>query len=176
MKLFHKIFLCFVVIFGISFQTAGVLLIDYAYENAVEQEKKYALQQFQYNKYILQSILYSRPDILQEQGVDPEEWSLFTTPVAIYDSDQKCIYSSMTMEPDILDFRDSGEGRLSFRIFRKDGESFIFVYDHVKQGESDACLVTQKDIQRKIFGKDPCRHEGRDRSAGGGFQPDGGED
>ena len=96
MKLFHKIFLCFVVIFGISFQTAGVLLIDYAYENAVEQEKKYALQQFQYNKYILQSILYSRPDILQEQGVDPEEWSLFTTPVAIYDSDQKCIYSSMT--------------------------------------------------------------------------------
>ena len=46
MKLFHKIFLCFVVIFGISFQTAGVLLIDYAYENAVEQEKKYALQQF----------------------------------------------------------------------------------------------------------------------------------
>ena len=52
MKLFHKIFLCFVVIFGISFQTAGVLLIDYAYENAVEREKKYALQQFQYNKYI----------------------------------------------------------------------------------------------------------------------------
>lgn len=39
MKLFHKIFLCFVVIFGISFQTAGVLLIDYAYENAVEQER-----------------------------------------------------------------------------------------------------------------------------------------
>ena len=150
MKLFHKIFLCFVVIFGISFQTAGVLLIDYAYENTVEQEKKYALQQFQYNKYILQSILYSRPDILQAQGVDPEEWSLFTTPVAIYDSDQKCIYSSMTMEPDILDFRDSGEGRLSFRIFRKDGESFIFVYDHVKQGESDACLVTQTDISSVV--------------------------
>jgi len=64
MKLFHKIFLCFVVIFGIAFQAAGVLLIDYAYENAIEQEKKYALQQFQYNKYILQSVLYSEPDLL----------------------------------------------------------------------------------------------------------------
>ena len=49
-----------------------------------------------------------------------------------------------------MDFRDSGEGRLSFRIFRKDGESFIFVYDHVKQGESDACLVTQTDISSVV--------------------------
>lgn len=39
MKLFHKIFLCFVVIFGIAFQAAGVLLIDHVYENALEQER-----------------------------------------------------------------------------------------------------------------------------------------
>lgn len=44
MKLFHKIFLCFVVIFGVTFLTAGYLLINFAYENAIGQEKKPAFQ------------------------------------------------------------------------------------------------------------------------------------
>ena len=95
MKLFHKIFLCFVVIFSIAFQTAGILLINFAYENAVEQEKKYALQQFQYNKYILQSVFYSEPDILQEEITSIGDRSGFTVPVALYDSDRECIYTDM---------------------------------------------------------------------------------
>lgn len=150
MKLFHKIFLCFVVLFGVSFQAAGFLLIDHAYENAVEQEKKYALQQFQYNKYILQSILYSEPDLLQTKEVDPEERSSFTAPVALYDSAKNCIYSNMTIEPDILDFHESVDERLAFRIFQKEGESCIFVYDYVRQGESAAYLVTQTDISSVV--------------------------
>lgn len=55
MRLFHKIFLCFVVIFSITFQVAGYLLINHTYGNAISQEKKLAFQNFQYNRYILQS-------------------------------------------------------------------------------------------------------------------------
>lgn len=150
MKLFHKVFLCFVVLFGIAFQAAGVLLIDYAYENAIEQEKKYALQQFQYNKYILQSILYSEPDFLWVQEGNPEIRASFTAPVALYDSDKNRIYSNMIMEPDMLDFTGSGEGRLAFRICQKEGDSYIYVYDHVRQGESEAYLVTQTDISSVV--------------------------
>lgn len=47
MKLFHKIFLCFVIIFGVTFSAAGFLLINYAYHNSIEQEKKFAFQEFQ---------------------------------------------------------------------------------------------------------------------------------
>ncbi len=150
MKLFHKVFLCFVVLFGIAFQAAGVLLIDYAYENAIEQEKKYALQQFQYNKYILQSILYSEPDFLWVQEGNPEIRASFTAPVALYDSDKNRIYSNMIMEPNMLDFTGSGEGRLAFRICQKEGDSYIYVYDHVRQGESEAYLVTQTDISSVV--------------------------
>lgn len=32
MKLFHKIFLCFVVLFGIAFQVAGCLLVNFVYK------------------------------------------------------------------------------------------------------------------------------------------------
>ena len=150
MKLFHKIFLCFVVIFGIAFQAAGVLLIDHVYENALEQEKKYALQEFQYNKYILQSILYSGQDFLWTQEGDLEIRDSFTAPVALYDQEKNCIYSNMSMMPNVSDLRESGEGRLAFRIYQKEGESYIYVYDHVRQGESEAYLVTQTDISSVV--------------------------
>lgn len=68
MKLFHKIFLCFVIIFGVTFSAAGFLLINYAYHNSIEQEKKFAFQEFQYNKYILQSIMYSDPEYINQFG------------------------------------------------------------------------------------------------------------
>ena len=146
MKLFHKIFLCFVVIFSIAFQTAGILLINYAYENAVEQEKKYALQQFQYNKYILQSAFYSEPDLLQGVEAGIEDLSGFTVPAALYDSDGKCIYTNMSTEPDIPYFDASGEGRLTFWIVRREEGSYIYVQDYVRQGNAAAYLVTETDI------------------------------
>lgn len=150
MKLFHKIFLCFVVLFGIAFQTAGMLLIDYAYEHAIEQEKKYALQQFQYNKYILQSMLYSEPDVLRAQGQSPGSLSSFTAPVALYDQGKNCIYTDLSMEPDTLSLQDDEDGRMAFLICQKDGESCIFVYDYVRQGEREAYLVTQTDISSVV--------------------------
>lgn len=129
------------VIFGIAFQAAGVLLIDHVYENALEQEKKYALQEFQYNKYILQSILYSGQDFLWTQEGDLEILDSFTAPVALYDQEKNCIYSNLSMTPNVSDLRESGEGRLAFRIYQKEGESYIYVYDHVRQGESGTVVM-----------------------------------
>ena len=76
MKLFHKIFLCFIVIFGAAFQMAGYLLINFAYGNAMGQEKKLAFQEFQYNRYILQSILYSQPDFFSEKDGEIHHFDL----------------------------------------------------------------------------------------------------
>ena len=88
MKLFHKIFLCFVVVFSIAFQVAGYLLISFSYENAVEQEKEFAFQGFQYNKYILQSIMYSEPQFFSEKKAGNVAFAdNFTVPVAIYGID-----------------------------------------------------------------------------------------
>ena len=67
MKLSFKIFLCFVILFGITFQAAGYLLINFAYQNAIGQEKKMAVQEFQHNKYILQSRteVRNRPTVMK---------------------------------------------------------------------------------------------------------------
>lgn len=157
MRLFHKIFLCFVVIFGITFQTAGYLLINYAYENAIEQEKNLAFQNFQYNRYILQSILYSEPDFFSEKEMGDAGISRnFTVPIAVYGIDGQYLFSNMEVLPGELDFDEKikeipGEDdRIFYRIYEKERKNYIFVYDLISQGENRMYLFTQTDISSMI--------------------------
>lgn len=151
MRLFHKIFLCFIIIFGLTFQAVGYLLIDYAYGNTIEQEKKIAIQNFQYNRYILQSILYSNPEFLLEEETEVADISSsFTVPVAVYGIDGKYIFSNMAAQPGELDLVEVDDNRISFRIYEKDGKSYIFVCDYIRQSENVVYLITQTDISAAI--------------------------
>lgn len=151
MKLFHKIFLCFVVIFGITFQVAGYLFINFAYENAIDQEKKIAFQDFQYNRYILQSILYSEPEFFSKKK-DEIAGILrnFTVPVYVYGLDQIYDFTNMTALPEEIDFNEVEDDKVSFQIYEKEGESYIFVYDYVRQGKNELYLATQTNISAVI--------------------------
>ncbi|MCI8860604.1 MAG: HAMP domain-containing histidine kinase [Lachnospiraceae bacterium] len=151
MKLFHKIFLCFVVIFGITFQVAGYLFINFAYENAIDQEKKIAFQDFQYNRYILQSILYSEPELFTKKK-DEIAGILrnFTVPVYVYGLDQIYDFTNMTALPEEIDFNEVEDDKVSFQIYEKEGENYIFVYDYVRQGKNELYLATQTNISAVI--------------------------
>lgn len=150
MRLFHKIFLCFIVIFGISFQTAGYLMINYAYDNAVEQQKKYAFQEFQYNKYILQSVLYSDPYFLKEKEVHITGKENFTVPIALYGADKKCLFTNIETQFHVPDFDDKKDRNISYWLTQGSKESSIFVYDRIQQGESAVYLITQTDIRSVV--------------------------
>lgn len=151
MKLFHKIFLCFVVIFGVTFQVAGYLLINFAYGNAIEQEKKIAFQDFQYNRYILQSILYSEPEFFSEKENELAGISRsFTVPIAVYGIDGEYIFSNMVAHPGEFDFDEGEDDRISFRIYEKKEKNYIFVCDYISQGENKMYLITQTDISSVI--------------------------
>ncbi|MCM1327056.1 MAG: HAMP domain-containing histidine kinase [Bacteroidales bacterium] len=156
MKLFHKIFLCFVVIFGLTFQISGYLLIHFAYQNAMEREKEYAFQEFQHNKYILQSILYMEPDLFEEdteaaQAGEPDNNKVsrltenFTTKAALYRMDGACLVSNMAAQPEIIDF-EGEDNKITFQVCRQDGGSSILIAACVLQGETKIGLVTETDI------------------------------
>jgi signal transduction histidine kinase len=151
MKLFHKIFLCFIIIYGITFLVVGYLLFNFAYGNAIEQEKKIAFQEFQYNRYILQSILYSNSDFFSEEETEGTDISSsFTVPVAVYGIDGTYIFSNMAVQPGELDFDEMDDDKLSFRIYEKDGRNYIFVCHYVRQSENRIYLITQTDISEVI--------------------------
>lgn len=146
MKLFHKIFLCFVLIFGIAFQAAGALLIHFSYENMISQQKKYAFQEFCQNEYILQSLLYFNPDLLKKDGAAAGR---FTVPFALYAPDRSLLDADMELET-AVDFDSVKEGELSFAMRETEGENFILVYDLVRQGETAVYLVTKTDISLAV--------------------------
>lgn len=151
MKLFHKIFLCFVVVFSMALQVAGFLLINFSYENAIEQEKEFAFQEFQYNKYILQSILYSEPEFfLENEGGDVGIAGNFTVPVAVYGIDGEYLFSNMEVLPGELSFNEYEDDRISFQIYEKDGESYIFVCDYINENGNVMYFITQTDISSVI--------------------------
>lgn len=150
MKLFHKIFLYFIVIFSITFQITGYLLIDFAYKNTIEQEKKIAFQNLQYNRYILQSLLYSDAHFLEQDAESMDLSSRFTVPVAVYDTEGNDLFSNMAIHPKELDFNEQDDDKISFRIYGKDGRNYIFVCDYVNQNEKGLYLITQTDISASI--------------------------
>lgn len=151
MRLFHKIFLCFVIIFSLAFQMAGYLLINYTYKNTISQEKKLAFQNFQYNRYILQSILYSNPEFFEENKADVSGISKnFTVPVAVYGTDGRYIFSNIPAFSKTPTLKEEEDGRIAFQICEKNGKHYIFVCDYVSQGESSMYLLTQADISSVI--------------------------
>ena len=54
------------------------------------------------------------------------------------------------MQPWELDVHEEDDDRISFRICEKAGESYIFVYDYVRQDENSMYLITQTDISSVI--------------------------
>ena len=111
MKLFHKIFLCFVVVFSITFHAAGYLLINYSYQNVMEQEKKIAFQDYLHNRDILQSILYTDEEFFLK---NTENYGLiyenvlrnFTVPLNLYSMDNEW-GNVIGIDQDLLTMRSS---------------------------------------------------------------------
>lgn len=149
MKLFHKIFICFVVLFGIAFQVAGCLLINFSYEKAIEQEKRFAVQEFQHNKYIMLSALYS--EMAVDNKIDFNSYAKnFSVPVAVYGTDGSCIYSNLSVPIESVDLTGIEDRYVAYQINRTSTESYILVCGLIGQDETEIYLVTECNISEVV--------------------------
>lgn len=62
MRLFTKIFLCGTLVFGLAFSISGYFLLYYSMESSMAREADFALKQFQYDKFTVQSALLTYKD------------------------------------------------------------------------------------------------------------------
>ena len=63
MKLFTKIFLFGMLVFGAAFSASGYFLLHHALESSVSREADFALKQYQYDKFTVQSALLTYCDV-----------------------------------------------------------------------------------------------------------------
>lgn len=151
MRLFTKIFLCCMLVFSAAFQLAGYLLMSYSYENSINQEKKYARNQFQYNKYIVQSALYMEPELFESEGKQLNQVvKNMNTQVAFYGEDQKNIYSNLSIRTDKSIFNNADDGNITYEVTRQGEESSILACGKIVQNEVTIYLVTKTDISMVV--------------------------
>lgn len=62
MRLFTKIFILGMLVFGAAFSFSGYFLLRYALESSMEREVDFALKQYQYDKFTVQSALLTYSD------------------------------------------------------------------------------------------------------------------
>lgn len=149
MKLFHKIFLSFVVLFSLMLQAAGLLVLTHSWDNALEQEKKFALSQFQYNKYILQSILYQEPEVFYREEPFHGMENNFTVKCAIFNEAEECLMSNLSIEMDMFEM-EADSGAISYEIKKTKDEYRIYFYQMIEEGEEPLYFVTETDISSLV--------------------------
>lgn len=166
MKLFTKIFLCSILVFSVAFQLAGYLLISFSYEDAILQEKKYALSQYQYSKYVLQSSIYMNGELSEKQLTAIAQ--NLNTQVGFYNKEGEELYSNLIFEvnqqeqqteisdgdsiQDLLDtYLDTEENSITCKVQQNGAKSKMFLLGQVVQDEIKMFLVIETDIGTTIM-------------------------
>ena len=76
MRLFTKIFLCGTLVLSLAFSVSGYFLLHFSWESSMAREADFALKQYQYDKFTIQSALLTFTDfemsfaIVQEDDAD----------------------------------------------------------------------------------------------------------
>ena len=63
MRLFTKIFFIGMLLFGLAFSVSGYFLLHYSLESSMAREVDFALKQYQYDKFTVQSAMLTYSDI-----------------------------------------------------------------------------------------------------------------
>ncbi len=157
MKLGTKIFFCVTIFFSVIFLLGGYLLISYYNETAWEREMENALEQYQYNKFVMQSVLVT-------QG---EDWtrdvssmvSDMNHTVAIYEEDGSPVYNGFPETVDVLDLTaGAGEGEILCRFRDVGGRKHILVASRVVQ-DLTLYLVTGIDVEKVLDQQEQMIHK-----------------
>ena len=152
MKLFTKLFLCFVLVYGAAFQASGYFLIGHFFDSDVEQEKKYALEQFQYSKFMVQSAIYGEPGLWEEEERMQALLDRLNTAVAIYREDGRTLACNLGREPDSALFEEASQGRVTYQIAGggREGGS-VLVCGQLGDAKENLYLVTETDISAMLL-------------------------
>lgn len=73
MRLFTKIFLCGTLVLSLAFSVSGYFLLHFSWESSMAREADFALKQYQYDKFTIQSALLTNTDFEMTFVVAQEE-------------------------------------------------------------------------------------------------------
>ncbi len=154
MRFGTKIFFSITVFFSAAFLIGGYILLSYFYEMTMDREVASAVEQYQYNKFVLQANLITRG---QEwlQGAMEGAYDIryivsdMNDTVAVFSMEGDALYSDFPLDADFADFLAGvTRNRVDYRFVRINNRMYLLTAGVVEHGQAAIYLVTGADVQR----------------------------
>lgn len=137
MKLGTKIFFCVTIFFSITFLFCGYSLISYFYKISMEREVDSAIEQYQYNKFVMQANLITKGEDWIDEVVNGEYdmssmVSDMSDTVAVLSLDGTEIYSAFPTEMEFSDLLvDVKQDQVSYQFLEIGKRTYLLVIGKV---------------------------------------------
>lgn len=152
MKLGMKIFCSIMISFSMIFLAGGYILLSFFFENTMEREVQAALEQYQYNKFVVQSELISKGEEwytdaargMYDVSVITEDMS---GSIAIFSMDHKNLFSEFKKETDFEALLLGVEpNKINYQFERIENRMYIMTVGIVTYNDTGVYLVTGIDV------------------------------
>ena len=165
MKFFSKLFITVTLILCISLSLSGYLLISLSFQNAIEQEKSQALDQYQLTRFTLQSRLVS---LHMEQTIDKQVFSSFFSEslqpqtsnalLAVFSPEKKLLYSNYPEKYDFSILGATNPDNLVYEIQPANDSYFLSIAGCLTRKNQTFYLIFGKNIDSAIQQRKQMEH------------------
>ena len=156
MKLGTKIFFYVTTFFSVIFLLGGYSLISYYYQTSMEREVEAAVEQYQYNKFVIQGAMITRGEEWFEGIADgtydvSNMVSDMNHTVAFCSHDGEVLFSGFPEETELSRLLvDVEQGKVNYQFEEINQQTYVIVVGKVSQADSEIYLITGVDVERVL--------------------------
>ena len=154
MKLGAKIIVSIMIFFSVIFLFGGYVLISYFYEVTMEREVEGAIEQYQYNKFVVQANLITRGEnwfagVADGQYDISSMASDMNGTVAFLAADGSVLFSGFPSKTEFSGlFADVEQDMVNYRFMKINNRTFLLTMGIVVHGETSVYLITGVDVEK----------------------------
>lgn len=154
MKLGAKIIVSIMIFFSVIFLFGGYVLISYFYEVTMEREVEGAIEQYQYNKFVVQANLITRGENWFAGAADGQYdissmASDMNGTVAFLAADGSVLFSDFPSKTEFSGlFADVEQDMVNYRFMKINNRTFLLTTGMVVHGDAGVYLITGVDVEK----------------------------
>lgn len=165
MKLGIKFFCSIMLSFSVVFLAGGYILLSFFFENAMEREVQAALEQYQYNKFVLQSELITKGEYwdtgvtkgFYDVGAIKEEMNGV---IAVFSGDDKEIYNEFdkdtALEPLLSEILPD---QSNYQFDTIENRTYVMVTGVIRYDDTKWYLITGIDVENVLEQQKQIQHK-----------------
>lgn len=154
MKLGAKIIISIMIFFSVIFLLGGYALISYFYELTMEREVEGAIEQYQYNKFVVQANLITKGEDWFAGAADGQYdissmASDMNGMVAFLAMDGSVLFSGFPAKTDFSGlFAEAEQDMVNYRFVKINNRSILMTTGIVAHGDAGVYLITGVDVEK----------------------------